>query len=495
VKIERIRVVIFCTAALSLVAWLPLLAADPDAAERQYRVARRLIAEGSAEAAAALDKVIELDPQGDLADDAAVEKALLMGIPRWPEELGKLGVLPGREALELVTHVTKELSGADKASQARYLRALLLLEPLPFHDPSEARLDLITVATAAEPRDWVQAARYAVGWLAEQQGQDERALAAYQRLVVDAPGSRAALRAEVGLGRLLLRRGDFGPAAERLQHALDNGVHHECGAEALRELAIRSLLGRTHGSSVGSGPISFQTAVRSPAGMAVMPDGGVILGDPRGAEVIRFDAQGVAIDRWSLEDIQDVAASHLGRIFAAAGDGIFRLEPGGAAVRIASQGMLRPVSSLEADGLGRIWLIDKKGESVARIEPGAAAAEIVGSRDSGLRLSSAAWEGLRLVAVDSREKLLLAVEIDGSVTELSAGGLQKPLAVAVNPAGQAAVLDGRLDAVLFYDSGGKPLGNMTWSSAGLGKPVTLVYAPDGALLLFDGATGRCVRVP
>jgi tetratricopeptide (TPR) repeat protein len=482
-------------AALALAAAIPAGAADPDGAERQYRIARRLIAEGSLEAVAALDKVLELDPTGGLADDATVEKALLMGIPRWPEELGRLAVLPGRQALELVTYAARELSGADRALEARYLRALLLLEQLHFHNPSEARLDLITVATAPGGSDEALRARYAVGWLAEQQGQSERALAAYQRLVVDAPGSQAALRAEIGLGRLLLRQGSFGPAAERLQHASSAGAPKLCAAEALKELAVRSLLGIIPGSRGNTRPSSFQTVVRSPAGMAAMPQGGILLGDQKAAEVIHFDARGVAVDRWSLKDLRDIAASDTGRAFAAAGDDIFRLEPGGEAVRIASQGTLQPVSSLEVDGLGRLWLIDKKGESVARIEPGATSPVQVGARERGFRLPSTAWDGLRLIAVDSREKLLVAVGVDGSMRQLSAGGFQKPLAVTASRAGQAAVLDGREKAVLFYDSAGKAVGRMTWSAAGVGKPVALDYSADGALLLFDGSTGRVVRVP
>lgn len=482
-------------AALALAVSLPAGAADPDGAERQYRIARRLIAEGSVEALAALDKVLELDPAGVLADDATVEKALLMGIPRWPEELGRLAVLPGRQALELVTYAARDLSGADRALEARYLRALLLLEPLHFHNPSEARLDLITVATAPGGSDEALAARYAVGWLAEQQGENERALAAYQRLVVDAPGSRAALRAEVGLGRLQLRQGSFGPAAERLQHASEGGAPESCAAEELKELAVRSLLGRLPGSAGSTRPLSFRTAVRAPAGLAAMPRGGVLLGDQKAAKVTHFDAEGIAVDSWSLDELKDIAANDSGRAFAAAGNDIFRLEPGGEAVRIASQGTLQPVSSLEADSMGRLWLIDKKGESVGRIDPGATSPIPIGSKERGFRLPSSAWDGLRLIAVDSREKLLLAVGVDGSMRQLSAGSFQKPVAVSASRAGQAAVLDGRAKAVLFYDSAGKALGSVAWSGVGLSKPVALDYAADGALLLFDGSTGRVVRVP
>ena len=60
-------------------------------AEAQYRVARRLAAEGAAGAAAALDRVVALDPQGPLADDALLDRAALLGLPRWPEQRGHLG--------------------------------------------------------------------------------------------------------------------------------------------------------------------------------------------------------------------------------------------------------------------------------------------------------------------------------------------------------------------------------------------------------------------
>ena len=49
------------------IAATPLVASDPAAAKRQYRVARRLAAEGSPDAAAALRRVVELDPRGSLA--------------------------------------------------------------------------------------------------------------------------------------------------------------------------------------------------------------------------------------------------------------------------------------------------------------------------------------------------------------------------------------------------------------------------------------------
>src|SRR5512145_412494 len=77
-------------ALCALALWPATASADPAAAERQYRAARRLAADGSPDAGAALRKVVELAPTGPLADDAWVEQALLERPARWPEDLGTI---------------------------------------------------------------------------------------------------------------------------------------------------------------------------------------------------------------------------------------------------------------------------------------------------------------------------------------------------------------------------------------------------------------------
>ena len=114
-------------------------AADPAAAERQYRVARRLIVEGSPDAVTALSKVLELDPAGPLADDALVEQARILGIPHWPEGLGRIDAAAAEQAASLLDRVLAEFGGSDRAAEARFQRALLRLEPLPGYDPSASR--------------------------------------------------------------------------------------------------------------------------------------------------------------------------------------------------------------------------------------------------------------------------------------------------------------------------------------------------------------------
>ena len=144
-----------------LSAGAPAFAGDPSAAERQYRIARRLAAEGSSEAAAALRKVVEVDPTGELADDAIVEEALLLHPPLWPEELGRLDETTAQRIIVLLTRVADGPVTGDRGAEARYLRGLMHLEPLPRYDATAARVDLIAVATAPEISDWVSAARYA----------------------------------------------------------------------------------------------------------------------------------------------------------------------------------------------------------------------------------------------------------------------------------------------------------------------------------------------
>jgi hypothetical protein len=481
-------------ALILLFTSLPLEAADPAAAERQFRIARRLVAEGSAEARAALEKVIELDPAGALADDATVEKALLLGIPLWPEDLGKIEIRPAQEALGLVGWVSKEMSGSDRALEARYLRALLLLEPLPFHDASEARLDLITVATAGERTLWSRAARYATGWLAEQQGKGDRALAAYQRLVVDAPASEAASRAEVGLARLMLRLGRPGDAARHAQQAVDAGAPPETGAEGLREQAVRALLGHLPGAGGGAAgpPSATQGVVRSQACFAAAPDGGLLLGDQKNDAVILLDRSGGIKARWELDDIQAVAISPAGRPFAAAGESIYRLNEGRPPLRIASQGELAPASALATDCMGRLFLLGRKGDRLGRIEPGAAAPVEYAAEG---RLAAIAWNGIGLIGVDARERVLVVIGPEGSRRTLPASGLQKPVDIAADAAGGIAVLDSRAGAVLLYDAEGSRIGSVTLDRAGMSRASAVDIAHDGAVCLLDASGTAYVRVP
>lgn len=447
------------------------------------------MAEDSAEAIAALRKVIELDPAGPLADDALVEQALLERPARWPEDLGGIAEAPARRALDLFGRVVGEFATSDRASEARYHRALLLLEPLPTHDASSARVDLVAVAASGASSTWAGHARYAAAWLAEQSGALARAADAYGRLLVDAPGSEAAARAGLGAARLALRAGDPGRAAALAQSAVDDRSVPQLGPGPLRALALRAL---AHPSTIGRWTAErTPTGTRSLAGFAPTEDG-VLIGDARSTAVQRVGPAGTTT-RWSLSELQAVTVDSLGRMYAAAGDRIYRLAVDGTASPIANQGEFAPLTALAADPAGRLWVLDRKRERIGRIDPGRSAPVLAWTRPGG-RLVGIAWDGAGIVAVDARERLLLRAVIGGALESAALGEVQKPAAFATDAAGTVAVLDERDDSLHLLRADGTERARLDARSLGLARAQALAVQPDGSISVFDASDGAWVRL-
>jgi tetratricopeptide (TPR) repeat protein len=486
-----------CLALALLLAATPAGAADAAAAEREYRVARRLAAEGSPDAAAALQKVVELDPGGRLADDALLEQALLEPLPRWPEGLGRIAGDAAGRALGLIDRLLQQVARGDRAPEARYYRALLLLEPLQTYDPAAARLELITVATNPSRSEWSRAARYAGAWLAEQHGIIERAEAAYQRLLVDAPGARATARAAVGRSRILLRDGQYGPAARLIEEALQSGVGDDTYALPLKELAVRSALGESEGAALAPSepmPVGPTTGIRQLAGFATTGAGGLLLGDRKQGWVKLLGRQGGEQSRWELPSPLVVAVNPAGRFLAAAADQIYRLDVAGPALSIGAQAEFAPVTSMVADGRGALWLLDRKGERLGVLEPGTGVPRLV-AEFKGSKLTALAWDGRRLIAIDFGMKAILTIQTDGTSQPLIAQVLQKPIAVATDPTGRVAVLDSKVAAVLVFSATGSPVDRFDYVAAGIVRPVAISFGLDGALHLFDESTTAWVKLP
>ena len=470
-------------------------AQDPGAAERQYRLARRLAAEGSADAAGALRKVIELDPSGPLADDALVEQALLEKIARWPEELGRIAPTSVSHARELLDSALREHSGSNRASEARYLLALLRLEPLAGYDISTGRQDLILVATAPERSGWPKAARYAVAWLDEQLGKDERARAGYQRLLVDASGSEAGLRARVGLARLLIRAGDFGGAAHQLQRAIDGGVAADTGAVGLRELASRRIVGPELPGAGSQPEVTLPSPEpRSVAGVAMTPAGAIVLADDKRGSVTLLAADGTVGSSWTLDAVSVVAVSPGGRLFAIANDQAYRLDPDHPPRAVGGLGAFVQPSALAADSLGRLFVLDRRREAIGRLDPGAPEPQEIWE-EKGARIASIAWDGRRILAIHGKQKRLIAIRPDGATAPLDSASFQKPSLVAADPSGRFAVLDVKEGTLPIFDADKGRVGQLDWRALGLRDPVGMAFGPDGALHLVDRRGGRWVRLP
>ena len=473
-----------CVAALACVclsaATRSRASADPAAAAEQYRVARRLAAEGSPEARAALRKVIELDPDGLLADDALVEQALLDAAAVWPEMTGGLSPAATKRALELLDDVVVRFPDGDRVDQARYLRALLRLEPAATYDPSAARIDLTTVATS--PSEWASPSRYGLAWLHEHAGNDARAFDAYQRLLVDEPGGSAGIRARVGAARVFLREGRFGPAAWQLQQAIESGVPTDARAEVLRELAVRSLR-REAGAGDALRANRVRTGVRSLAGFAPTAAGGALLGDRKQGTVVELDADGLHVGEWSLDDLQAVAADASGRLFAAAGTTLYRLDRGRQPAPVASCGEFAPVGRMATDGFGGFWLLDRRGRAIGRIDPGQGGPSRFWE-GQGARLVDLVWNGSRLVAIDAKTRGLVAIERNGASTPLIDRVAARPLALAADAAGRVALLDGRTGSVHFLRGAGD-VETETFAPSEDLRPVAIGLGAEGELQLLD----------
>lgn len=463
-------------------------APDPAAAERQYRVARRLAAEGSPKAAEAFREALRLAPAGPLADDALVEEALLFGLPTFPDELGRLDADKARAAETLLRRVVTELPASDRAAEARFRAALLGIEA--GGDLAQARVEMLTVAgIAGSP--WSAPARYAVARIDEREGSDDRATAAYQRLSIDRPGTSEALRARAGIARILLRRGRYGEAAAWLQEAIDDGLPESTGASILRDLAVRGV------RRAASPAWRWEAAVpetlvaegfRNVQALVPGPGAGLLAVDRKGGAIVTLDPSGKPLDRVALEEPAAVAADPFGRVYAVAGDSVYRLG-GGEAREIAALQRGYGASSLAVDDGGRIFVLDRKGEHLVRAVPDG---EPVAIREFESVVTGIAWDGRRLVAVEERGGRLFAIDPDGpaaSDATIASTGIKRSGSLSVDPSGAILVADPKAGEGVLVDASGNPIDRFRLSPETGKRLGAAAVTGAGTLAFVDASRG------
>lgn len=475
----------------------PVLAGDEAGAERQYRIARRLAAEGSPEAADALRRVVELDPKGPLADDALIDLARVHPLPEWPSGLGRITVENRDDAAALLDRLLQDVPAGDRAPEAAYRRTLLKLEPLQGSDPSSARLDLARVATDPSGGEWAQRARLTMAWLDTRAGRAAAAEAGLHRLMIDHPRSESAMRAEVFLSWLEMYAASFGTAAARLDRVAENlGVDIPELTE-LQELAVVGAL-RSAGAGGTWGKARPRpraaTGVRGLAGLAGAPDGGVVIADRKTGSVVRFDRAGAETNRWMVDDPGAVTVDPFGRVWAVSGDRAVRLRSSGAVEHGASLAKIAPVSGFAVDADGAVWVSDRKGARVFRVVPGSDGPREVWAGDDE-RITALAWDRRRIVALDGKNGRLLSLTDGGRTAPIGGATFEKANGMAVDAAGQVAVLDLREAAVILVGPDGVERDRVALSTVGVPKPVGMTLAADGSVVLFDGTGGALVRLP
>jgi len=476
------------------IAVLLALAGDPGAAAAQLRVASRLAAERSAAAPAAYEKAVALDPSGPLADDALLELARYYRPPDTPQQAAAMDPSRATSASQALTRLIEAHPRGERAAEARYLRAMIRLSPLPGRDPAGAREDLIEAA-GSEDRAYAARARVALGALDEDGGRFDRAAGSYARVLVEDGPKDAVAAAAAGLARAFSRAGRFGEAAAVLQRGIDRTGESRT-LSSLRSLAVsgvrrvRSTEGRW---SSRTGPLPAMPGPRNAELLVALPDGGFVVYDRKAGAAHAFDARGSGTSATAIPEVTALAVDPFGRVHAASGDRIVRLDPGGP-VTEAQLGALGPASALAVDAAGGLIVVDRKGDRVARWAPGTTEWTFLREPKAG-RVATLTSDAGRTIVADERTGTLIGLTPGAAEAPIGANVFRRPVSVAVDGAGQIAVLDAKQESVTLLDPAGKPRDTLSTAAIGIERPVAVAFAPDGTLLLLDAATGGVTRVP
>jgi hypothetical protein len=469
---------------------------DPAAAERQYRVAERLSADRSPDAAAAFAKVVALAPQGPLADDALVDLARFHGAPDWPEDLGAVDAARAALIRAPLEKVVDAYPRSDRAVEARYRLALLRAAPLAGRDPVRAREDLIAIAAGSAPSRWTAAARYALGILDERDGAGERAAGAFARIVIEGRGGDASVRARAGLGRSLLASGAFGSAAVWLQQAADAGAPAILRAAEERDLAVAEIERARNPERRWSGSgLTLMTAgtTRGASLLTTARDGGIVVYDRKLAALEAIDVKGTIAGSWAVPDATALATDPYGRVFVATKDKLQRLDASGLQLVVPLTTFGAP-AAIAVDAGGSVWVADRRGDRIARWEPGSQTPVVVRER-KGAGIAALVVSGRRVVAAEEKTGRIVVVDPGGTESDFGRMPFKRPIALAADPAGRISVLDEKADTLTRLSAGGEVADTLALGPHGVSRPLALAVALDGAVRVLDGASGAVAVVP
>jgi hypothetical protein len=487
---------VLVAAVPTIFAAAPAVPGDLSAAEKQYRLAQRLGADRSPDAAAAFEKVVSLAPAGPYADDALVDLSRIHGAPEWPEELGALSASRAALARAPLERVLASYADADRAGEAKYRLALLRLAPLPGRDPVRARQDLIALAASPSRDRWPIAARYVLGTLDEQDGALDRAARAYARVVVEHPGVDVAARAKAGYARTLMAAGRFGEAAAWLQDAVDGGVPAASRAGQGRTLAVREVLrARAPGKRwvAVTTPLPAIATVKGAALVASGADGRAFVFDKKNDTVQAFDAKGTGATAVSMAEVTAMTSDPYGRIFAATKEALVRID-GASVVTIVGLGGFGSPAAIAVDASGAAWLADRKGDRIARWAIGSPAPQLVRESKGAGVTALAVFDG-RVFAAEEKAGRVVAIAPSGDETPFGSAVFRRPTALCVDGAGRVSVLDEKAETVTRLTADGQVGDTLSTAHAGIARPVALATAPDGTVLILDGASGALAAAP
>ncbi len=461
-------------------------AGDTASAERLFRVARRLASSDMAEARAAYEKVVELDPEGVWADDALVEIVLLEGIPQEPEDFGRIDAKLRDRWLNLLDQVQGPLAQGDRGREARRLRASLRLAPLPGRDIRSARFDLLELVE--ENSDDAEAARARVwlGWLAMMDGRLQNAEDAWTRVLVDAQDADASRRAARGLQQLKAFQGRPLAALDWFRRGQTLGG----GGEEAAELAWR-MWNRLRGVPLAWRSSSSETlreGLRGNVRIAFDAKGALWTSTARDRIVERSAGRE---DRqvWEISGLVALCVDPLGRGYVATEREIFRLVDGGRLSLTTLDEYASP-RAIAADLHGTLWVLDRKGTRLGRLAETGSVETVWEDRKARLSGLAVTIEGP--LAIDSKTGSLLRFGRDGSLHGTTVTSA-RPSILVVDPAGSTYTLDTRSHRVDIRSRDGSVHEAIDLTSIGAVRPEGLAVAADGSLVVYDAEAGAIRR--
>jgi hypothetical protein len=295
------------------------------------------------------------------------------------------------------------------------------------------------------------------------------------------------------LAGVALEQGRPGDAVWWAQEALASGPRGVSAASGLRTAALRDL-GRQAAPDRGLASWPRRTVAatgKSVSALSRHPDGSLFVADRREGTVRRFDPDGRPAEQWTLDDVTALAVDPFGRLLAAAGERVFRLERG-TALALGALGRFASASSLAPEISGKIFLLDRKGDRVGVLAPGAAAAVPL-REDRGTRLAALAVAGGRLVGAAAREGRLVRVAPSGLESPLASVPAESMASLCVDASGRFAVLDDRSGVLVLLAGDGSVVDRLDAKGSGLESPERVACGADGSLDLYDGASGQIWR--
>lgn len=493
-------------------AWLGLtgLAAAQTSPEsdrlglRQLEAAERLEQSGQqAEARQAYETLLSRAPEGPWADEALLALARLACAADRPA-LGADGSLPCGvaqigTALDRLRQLEELCPGREACAEGAWRRAVLRWLPSPtHHDPATARAVLTTFPVLYRESPRVPRALTLAAELHRRAGaRGEAGRLAYQ-LLAGWPEHALAAEAWLVLARLeheAQRPADALHATGRARQLAAGAAGAEESETVRRATGMATQLDRlTWAETRGERrwkPPQDGPALEDVADLAFDRRDRLVVALPRENTVLVLDAEGNAVDRRSIPEVESVAVDRWGRIWAAAEESL--AAPPGLPFAMPDGARL---AAVVPSGAGAAWLVDARHEVLHRIEVGRAQPrrmELPRRTEPVAAVGDVDGEGLwlldaRRARLERREgngELAVSVDLEAVVDE--------PVDLALGPLGHVFVLDAEGPEVWVVTAEGVLLGyhrietteKIPWS-----EPTAIAVDSAGRLALYDERAGR-----